>query len=314
MRFDYRSKASPGDLREIRPPSNTVRATNREVDFDGRRPRLLVVESPQSVTSLPHCRTTRWYVCAIGIALILVGAGVPDMALRAMQPPPAAEPPQPQTSPFSESAPVRIPTELEMMFVRLPLAAVLGTALALRPRRRSQGARKVVVIQTQIMLAVVGAVIMLVVGNSLSRAFGIVGAAGLIRYRSNIADPKDAVVMLSALASGLAAGVGLFQLAAGSTVFMLVVLWLVEFFEPPARENFEIKITTEKAEDFRPKAEDVLKGLGIRCELLLEDVDEIRYSVSAPLDVRTKDVSDMLRLVGGGNDVIVKWEQKKPTG
>ena len=96
------------------------------------------------------------------------------------------------------------------LFIRLPLAAVLGTALALRPRRRSQGNRKVVVIQTQIMLAVVGAVIMLVVGNSLSRAFGIVGAAGLIRYRSNIADPKDAVVMLSSLAAGLAAGVGLY--------------------------------------------------------------------------------------------------------
>ena len=96
-----------------------------------------------------------------------------------------------------------------MLFIRLPLAAILGTALALRPRRRSQGARKVVVIQTQIMLSVVGAVIMLVVGNSLSRAFGIVGAAGLIRYRSNIADPKDAVVMLSSLAAGLAAGVAL---------------------------------------------------------------------------------------------------------
>ena len=199
-----------------------------------------------------------------------------------------------------------------MLFVRLPLAAVLGMALAMRPRRRSQGARKVVVIQTQIMLSVVGAVIMLVVGNSLSRAFGIVGAAGLIRYRSNIADPKDAVVMLSSLASGLAAGVGLYSFAVGSTIFMMVVLYLVEFFEPPARKHFEIRISTIAVEDFRPKAEDVLKALGIEFELLLEDVDEIRYSVSAPLEVRTRDVSDTLRLVGGGADVVVKWEQKKP--
>jgi uncharacterized membrane protein YhiD involved in acid resistance len=205
-----------------------------------------------------------------------------------------------------------LPTEFEMLFIRLPLAAVLGTALALRPRRRNQGARKVVVIQTQIMLAVVGAVIMLVVGNSLSRAFGIVGAAGLIRYRSNIADPKDAVVMLSALAAGLAAGVGLYRFAGGATVFMMLVLWLVEFFEPPARKHFEIKISTSAAEDFRPKAEDVLKALGIEFELLLEDVDEIRYSVSAPIDLRTRDVSDTLRLIGGSADVVVKWEQKKP--
>ena len=214
--------------------------------------------------------------------------------------------------PFQEAAQALVaPNEFEMLFIRLPLAAVLGTALALRPRRRSQGARKVVVIQTQIMLAVVGAVIMLVVGNSVARAFGIVGAAGLIRYRSNIADPKDAVVMLSSLAAGLAAGVGLYRFAGGATVFMMIVLWLVEYFEPPARKLFELKIKINAAADFRSKAEEVMKALGLEHELLVEDEDEIRYSVSAPVDVRTKDVSDTLRLVAGSSQVVVRWEEKR---
>ena len=202
-------------------------------------------------------------------------------------------------------------TEIMLAFVRLPLAALFGILLAFRPRRRSQGARKVVVIQTQIMLAVVGAVIMLVVGNSLARAFGIVGAAGLIRYRSTIADPKDAVVMLCALASGLAAGVGLYQLGAIATAFMMLLLWLIEFFEPAAQKRFELRIKTAHAAEFRANAEDVLKALGIEHELLVEDEGEIRYSVSAPVDVRTKDVSDTLRLAGGG-DVTVRWEEKRP--
>ena len=214
--------------------------------------------------------------------------------------------------PFQEAAQALVaPNEFEMLFIRLPLAAVLGTALALRPRRRSQGARKVVVIQTQIMLAVVGAVIMLVVGNSVARAFGIVGAAGLIRYRSNIADPKDAVVMLSSLAAGLAAGVGLYRFAGGATVFMMIVLWLVEYFEPPARKLFELKIKINAAADFRSKAEEVMKALGLEHELLVEDEDEIRYSVSAPVDVRTKDVSDTLRLIAGSSQVVVRWEEKR---
>ena len=72
----------------------------------------------------------------------------------------------------------------------------LGTALALRPRRRGTPPRAPAVVQTQIVLAIVGAVVMLVVGASLARAFGIVGVASLIRYRSKIDDPKDAVVML----------------------------------------------------------------------------------------------------------------------
>ena len=202
-------------------------------------------------------------------------------------------------------------TEIMLAFVRLPLAALFGTFLAFRPRRRSQGARKVVVMQTQIMLAVVGAVIMLVVGNSLARAFGIVGAAGLIRYRSTIADPKDAVVMLCALASGLAAGVGLYQLGAIATAFMMLLLWLIEFFEPAAQKRFELRIKTANAAEFRAHAEDVLKALSIEHELLVEDEGEIRYSVSAPVNVRTKDVSDTLRLAGG-SDVTVRWEERRP--
>jgi len=218
----------------------------------------------------------------------------------------------PQVPPFATaSSDVEIPQdEIRLALERLSLAAIFGSALALRPRRRSQGARKVVVVQTQIMLAVVGAVIMLVVGNSLSRAFGIVGAAGLIRYRSTIADPKDAVVMLSSLASGLAVGVGLFKLGAAATVFMMLALWLVEYFEPPARKFFELRLKTVNAADFRSKAEDVLKALGLEHELMVEDEDEIRYNVSAPVNVRTKDVSDTLKLVGGGN-VVVRWEERR---
>ena len=77
-----------------------------------------------------------------------------------------------------------------------------------------------------------------------------------------------------------------------------------------ARKKFELRIKTLAAADFRAQAEDVLKGLGLEHELLVEDVDEIRYAVTAPIDVRTKDVSDTLRLIGGGN-VLIRWEEKK---
>ncbi|MGC4080886.1 MAG: hypothetical protein QM736_01890 [Vicinamibacterales bacterium] len=183
--------------------------------------------------------------------------------LAAAQPPGIGQPtssPLTEESSFMPSAPMK---EIRDAIVRLPLAAVLGTALALRPRKRGQGRRSVLVVQTQIMLAVVGAVIMLVVGNSLSRAFGIVGAAGLVRYRSTIDDPKEAVVMLCALGAGLAAGVGLYILAPFATFFMAAVLWAVEYFEPPARKYFELTVTTGRAAEFRPKVEGVLHGLGL---------------------------------------------------
>jgi uncharacterized membrane protein YhiD involved in acid resistance len=233
-------------------------------------------------------------------ALTLTGLG-PAVVLYAQPPFPASE-----AAPLFEAS-----AELRIAFERLPLAALFGTALAFRPRRRSQGSRNVVVIQTQIMLAVVGAVIMLVVGNSLSRAFGIVGAAGLIRYRASIADPKDAVVMLCALASGLSVGVGLYRLGFIATMFMMLLLWSIEWLEPAPRKQFELKITTPAAVDFRTKAEEVMKGLALEFDLMVEEPSELRYVVSAPVTLRTRDVSDTFRLVGG-NEVICRWEEKRP--
>ena len=87
---------------------------------------------------------------------------------------------------------------------------------------------------------------MLVVGASLARAFGIVGAAGLVRYRAKIADPKDAGVMLSTLAVGLACGVGLWLLAGFAMIFILALLWLVESMEPKATVLYTLKV---KAKD-----------------------------------------------------------------
>src|ERR687897_2964386 len=131
--------------------------------------------------------------------------------------------------------------ELLASALRLPLAALLGTVLALRPRRRGTPERQPAVVQTQIILAVVGALIMLVVGASLARAFGIVGAANLIRYRSKIDDPKDAVVMLCALAVGLATGVGLYALAVFSAGFLVAALWVIESFEE-GKKRFDLRI------------------------------------------------------------------------
>jgi hypothetical protein len=148
--------------------------------------------------------------------------------------------------------------DLKHALTRLPIAAGLACVLAFRPRRKGTPERQMPVIQTQIILAVVGAVVMLVVGSSLARAFGIVGAAGLVRYRAKIDDPKDAGVMLSTLAVGLAAGVGVWLLAGFATVFILALLWVVESFEPKATQLFTFKVKAKDPAAIKPKLDALL--------------------------------------------------------
>jgi hypothetical protein len=199
--------------------------------------------------------------------------------------------------------------ELRAAGARLPLAAGLGAALALRPRRRGTPPRRTAVVQTQIVLAIVGAVVMLVVGASLARAFGIVGVASLIRYRSKIDDPKDAVVMLAALAVGLAAGVGLYALSISSTLFLVASLWVIESFEPQTRV-FELSVKLgEKTAALRPKIEAVLRRLKVDFELRSASEEEAAYLVTAPVEVRTDDASKLLTALDQDGKGAVEWHE-----
>ena len=200
--------------------------------------------------------------------------------------------------------------ELFASAIRLPLAALLGTVLALRPRRNGTPERQPAVVQTQIILAVVGSLIMLVVGASLARAFGIVGAANLIRYRSKIDDPKDAVVMLCALSAGLASGVGLYGLAVIGTVFITLCLWIIEGFEPQTR-LFELTVKMgERTGEMRPKIEEVLRRFKSRYEIRTSAEDALVYMVTTPRSVKTDRVSNAIMELEPEGKGSVEWSEK----
>ena len=199
--------------------------------------------------------------------------------------------------------------ELRLAAVRLPLAVLLGSMLALRPRRRGTPPRRAAVVQTQIILAVVGSVIMLVVGESMARAFGIVGVAGLIRYRSKIDDPKDAVVMLAALAVGLAAGTGLYALSVFATVFLVVALWVIESFEPQTR-TFELSVKLgEKTAALQPQIEGVLRRFKAQFEMRTVSEGEASYLVTTPSSMRTDRVSQALMALDPEGKGGVEWKE-----
>jgi MgtC family protein/uncharacterized protein DUF4956 len=229
----------------------------------------------------------------------------------------AAQPPSPNpqleqpSQRDTDTHPVHPLHEIDDAMLRLPLAAGLGTALALRPRRRGTPARQPAVVQTQIILAVVGAVIMLVVGASLARAFGIVGAANLIRYRSKIDDPKDAVVMLCALAVGLASGVGLYALSGFSTAFLVAALWVIESFEK-GMKGFDLKVKLGKDTDAkRTQVESILRRFELKFELRTSSDEEVCYDVQVPLELKTDRVTNAMLKLDPDGHASVEWTEKK---
>ena len=201
--------------------------------------------------------------------------------------------------------------EVLQAFGRLSLAAFLASILALRPRRLGTPVRTPAVIHTQILIAVVGALVMLVVGSSLARAFGIVGAAGLVRYRAKIEDPKDAGVMLSTLAVGLATGVGLWPIAIMGAAFLLVLLWVVETFEPKATRTFVLKVKSKDPSDLRPGIEAFLRRQRSAYDLRGVAAEEVVYEIQWPLDRPTERISERICELAPDGGIEVALEQKK---
>jgi uncharacterized membrane protein YhiD involved in acid resistance len=230
-------------------------------------------------------------------------------------------PPPPQQSPAPAAptplGPAESPEERwhEMAYdgmIRLPLAGGLGALLAFRPKRRGTPTRTPAVVQTQIILTVVGALIMLVVGASLARAFGIVGAASLIRYRSKIEDPKDAGVMLCCLAVGLASGVGLYGLAVWATVFLVGALALIESFEPQGVTHFELQLTgLHDAGNIRPRVEQLLTRYRIEHSLRTQSDEALSYEVKVPLEIETDYVTNAILKLDTTAGTAVEWDEKK---
>jgi hypothetical protein len=89
------------------------------------------------------------------------------------------------------------------------------------------------------MLSMITALVIMVVGNSLARAFGLVGTLSIIRFRTAIKDTHDIVYVFFCLSIGLAAGSGFYRVAFVGTLFIGAVLFLMSHmrgFDSKARE------------------------------------------------------------------------------
>jgi len=121
---------------------------------------------------------------------------------------------------------------LSELFVRMAVATLLGAAIAFRAWRRLMPFMSRPLLQSaqsQTLIAAAGAVMVVVIGDSPARAFGLVGLGSFIRFRSGISDPRDAAVMFVMIGIGMACGLGLFVMAGGATLFICALLTVFDY-------------------------------------------------------------------------------------
>jgi len=208
------------------------------------------------------------------------------------------------------------------VLLRFLIAALLASLLAFRWRRGlSITKRNPYVAQTQILLAVVAAAMMMIVGDSAARAFGIFAAASLVRFRTNIRDPKETTVLLVCLGVGLACGVGRLDMALILALFVLITLWILEHFEEgQIFRSMELCVATQKVDH----TNEILKRIFARHKFDIElrqldredgedPLGKIVYLVNLNTTVSTDDLSAEILAADSENIDKVEWEQKRST-
>lgn len=199
-------------------------------------------------------------------------------------------------------------------FVKLVAAAAIGL-LVTQVRRRQRGRPLPLAVEHAMMLlTLAGALMMIIIGNSLPRALGIAGAATIVRFRTPIEDPRDTTLFLILLGLGMTCGVGLLGVAALSSFFVCGFLLLLSRMGHGSPRHLELEVVADCASFPASRVESVLRESGVEFELHEMAVDkeaQAKYLVTVRPKVELKQVSDELMLKVEPSLRSVSWSEKK---
>lgn len=134
----------------------------------------------------------------------------------------------------------------------LVISVVCGLIISYVYRLTYRGpSYSVTFVNSLVIITMITAVVILVIGNNLARALGLVGALSIIRFRTVVRDTLDMAFIFYALAVGMAAGVGLNMVAiAGTFMIGLVIILLVSFdYARPRKRHHLLQIAYNNGDE-----------------------------------------------------------------
>lgn len=140
----------------------------------------------------------------------------------------------------------------QQIVINLFLSFVLGVVISVVYKKTHKGlSYSQSFMVTNIFVAVIVCMVIMIIGNSLARAFALVGALSIIRFRTVVKDTKDTAYIFWSLAAGMASGTSSYFLAlAGTTIITLIAFSLHHL-------NFGSFIKSEFILQFRIKSNDL---------------------------------------------------------
>jgi len=163
------------------------------------------------------------------------------------------------------------------------------------------------------LFSTLSAVVTLLIGSNIARAFGLVGALSIIRFRNALKDPIDAVYIFWALAVGMAAGTGFYFAAVLFVVFCCAMILFLHFtgYGTSKYVDSVLKIitTVDKEVEAVPQ---VLKAIKSRTKtaeqmnVLFDSKSSTKtyiYNIRMPSKANTDDLTNTVAKIDGIEEV-----------
>ncbi|KRE97707.1 cell division protein FtsZ [Paenibacillus sp. Soil766] len=203
-------------------------------------------------------------------------------------------------------------TELTLMNALLTIitAIVLGALISVTYMKTQTNYTQSFTL-TMIVLPVIVAIIILLIGSNIARAFSLAGAFSIIRFRSAPGDPKDIAFVLFTMAAGLACGVGSFGYAVLFTIILCVLMFVLKVTNFGAKKAAQklLKVTIPESLGYEEAFDEVFKMFDIAYELKkvrtteLGSLYELVYVVTIDHLTSQKEFLDAIRCRNGNLDI-----------
>ncbi len=172
--------------------------------------------------------------------------------------------------------------------------------------------------QTLVLMGMVTALIMLIIGSNIARAFSLVGALSVIRFRNAVKETRDVGFMFLSMAIGMACGTRFYMLAIVASAVMSAVLVLMFKLDLFARHVIErlLRVRLPAGLDvettFEPVfREHLLDSRLIALETIPGDLQEAVFTVVLKARVTPQKLLEAMRSVNGNNKAVLVVGQQE---
>ncbi len=201
------------------------------------------------------------------------------------------------------------------VFVRLAMALMMGGAVAWIYARTLRNGAPATLGPTLVLLAVLIAMVTQVIGDNVARAFSLVGALSIVRFRTVVRDTRDTAFVIFAVVEGMAAGAQNIAVALTGLVLTGLAAFLMAARQPVAPAPiFVLRLKAAAGIDLDRAASSALGSGGKLVAIAsVRQGAGVEATYEFPLTRPAQQVMDELNRIDGIQDVRIEsrdWEKE----